>query len=154
MKNFIRILYSFISFSLILLLIFYQKNHIKYNPYELNLFVWADFFHKDTIKKFEKEYNATINLYYYSSNEELIVKLKETKCRGYDLIFPSDYAIKALKKEKLLQALDKTALNFMSHIDKRLLNQQYDLKNQYALPYLWEIYGIGINTQQVSLDFS
>ncbi len=152
MKNIVKMIYTLATFILIFLLVTYLKSDTKDKTNELNLFVWGDFFHEEAIQQFEKEYNTKVNLNHYSSNEELITKLQRTKGDGFDLIFPSDYAIRTLKKKKLLQPLDKKSLSFINLIDERLLNQKYDPDNQYSLPYLWETYGIGLNTKQIPLN--
>ncbi len=82
---------------------------------------------------------------YYTSNEELIVKLKSTGGKGYDLIAPSDYAVKILRTNDLLQIIDTSNLHFFNKIHPILLNQQHDPTNAYCIPFQWEVYGFGID---------
>src|SRR6185369_5108049 len=79
----------------------------KYDKNTLNVFVWGDILEPAVVADFEKETGIKLNFSYYSSNEELIVKLKATKGEGYDLIIPSDYAVNILIKEDLLKKFDK-----------------------------------------------
>lgn len=111
----------------------------------INILVWADLFSAQMISQFEKETGISVYVSYFTSNEELFVKLKSTKGGLYDMIMPSDYMVQQLIDEKLLQPLDTKKLNFMDRLDPRLLNLPYDPANTYSIPYYWGIYGLGIN---------
>jgi spermidine/putrescine transport system substrate-binding protein len=82
---------------------------------------------------------------YYSSNEELIVKMKATRGRGYDLIIPSDYAVKILIEDELLQPIDQDKLLFWKEINQNLLGHHFDQANTYSIPFEWEVFGFGID---------
>ncbi|MBS0627482.1 MAG: spermidine/putrescine ABC transporter substrate-binding protein, partial [Verrucomicrobia bacterium] len=66
-------------------------NFFSYKDHTINVFAWSDILHPDIVADFEKETGIKVKFNYYSSNEELLVKLKATKGEGYDLIIPSDY---------------------------------------------------------------
>lgn len=112
----------------------------------INIFAWGDIFDPTVIARFEKETGIKVHLNYYSSNEELLVKLKATGGAGFDLVVPSDYAIGLLIKEHLLKPLDRTKLGFWRHINPILLNHTFDPSNQYSIPFEWELFGLGIDT--------
>jgi len=154
-KYIIRAIYALIlSFFFILLL--YNPiclwEHRPVNKH-LNVFVWGDLLVPKSIKEFEKETGISVTCHYYSSNEELLVKLKQQKGQGYDIVFPSDYAIKILADEGYLKPLDKKRLDFIKNIDPFLLNQRFDPNNQYSYPYVWETYGIIIDKDQLNHPF-
>lgn len=111
----------------------------------INIFAWGDMLSTTTISEFEKKSGIKVHLNYYSSNEELIVKLKATKGRGYDLVIPSDYAVKVLAQLNLLQEIDKKKLSFYSDLNPFLLNHAFDPDNRYSIPFGWEIFGLGID---------
>ncbi|MCB1110855.1 MAG: extracellular solute-binding protein, partial [Chlamydiia bacterium] len=111
----------------------------------LHLFSWPEILSPETIKGFEEETGIKVVRHYYTSNEELLVKLKATEGRGYDLIIPSDYAVKKLVEEDLLLPLDHSKLDFLDHLNPKLTCQPFDEKNTYSLPYIWEFMGFGIN---------
>lgn len=115
------------------------------NVNTVNVFAWSDILHPDIIADFEKETGIRVRFNYYSSNEELLVKLKATKGEGYDLIIPSDYAVGHLVKEGLLQKIDKSRLSFWKDIDPRLLDHTFDPGNIYSIPFEWEIFIFLIN---------
>lgn len=121
-----------------------------YRPMEsqkpcLNIFSWSDIIPRSLLEDFEKETGIKVRLDYYSSNEELLVKLKNIKGKGYDLIIPSDYAVQILSKEGALKELKKEKLHFTSDLRPFLLNHDFDPGNKYSLPLLWDVYGFGID---------
>lgn len=116
----------------------YQKNTI-------NVFSWSDILDPKVVSDFEKETGIKVNFSYYSSNEELLVKLKATKGEGYDLIIPSDYAVGNLAQERLLKKINKSQLDFWKDINPNLLGHFFDPYNSYSIPFEWEIFLIGIN---------
>lgn len=124
--------------------------HLEKNPQQeaktLTIFTWSSVFSNSFIKEFEKQTGIKVVLDYYSSNEELLMKLKKTGSNGYDLIIPSDYAVPMLKKEGLLQEIDHSKLQFYQDIHPLLLAHAYDPENKYSIPLQWDICGFGINT--------
>lgn len=111
----------------------------------LCIFTWSDVFTPETITAFEKSSGIKVHIDYYSSNEELLIKLKKVKSSGYDLIVPSDYAVSMLKQEGLLQPLEKEKLHFLNDLYPFLLNHEFDPGNICSLPLQWDISGFGID---------
>ena len=116
----------------------------------INIFAWGDLLDPSVIDNFEKETGIRVRLNYYASNEELLVKMKATKGEGYDLIIPSDYAVNVLIESKLLRKIDKNKLGFWKDINPNLLGHSYDPKNEYTIPFDWEIFGFGIDKEYFS----
>jgi spermidine/putrescine transport system substrate-binding protein len=101
----------------------------------------------DIIMNFERETGVKVFLNYYESNEELLAKLQFSGGAGYDLIIPSHYVVKPLIKRGFLKKIDKKSLGFWSQIDPHLLGHYYDPEDEYSIPYMWDVYGLGINRQ-------
>ena len=72
---------------------------------EVNLYNWSNYFPPDLLKKFEKETGIRANLDVYDSNESLLAKLK-AGAAGYDVVVPSDYMVKIMVEEELLEKFD------------------------------------------------
>lgn len=124
--------------------------NFKMLPNEENsivIFTWGDILDPDVVANFEKETGIKVHLNYYSSNEELLVKLRATEGGGYDLIMPSDYAVAALIKENLVKELNRKELNFFQHLNPFLLGHFYDPDNRYSVPFSWEVFGLGIDQE-------
>lgn len=111
----------------------------------LSVFAWPGVFSEEQIKRFEQETGIKVYLSSYASNEELLVKLRATRGHGYDLVMPSDYAVKKLIDEGLLKKIDKQKLNFVEALNPVLMGHSFDLNNDYALPYVWELYLMGMS---------
>lgn len=119
----------------------------KESPHTINLFTWGDYFEDESIiEDFEAETGIKVNLHYYTSNEEMRVKLLANKGE-YDLVIPSDYAVTTLIRERALKPLDHSRLHFLDAIAKPLMGLDYDPENRYCIPNTWEIYGLGVDRE-------
>jgi spermidine/putrescine transport system substrate-binding protein len=112
----------------------------------LYVFAWSDILSPEVIARFEQKTGIKVKFNYYSSNEELLVKLKATRGEGYDLIIPSDYALPQLVKDDLLQKIDKKKFAFWPKINPLLLHHFFDPNNDYSIPFEWEAYLLAYNT--------
>jgi len=113
----------------------------------LNVFAWGDILDPSVVADFERDTGIKINLSYYSSNEELVVKMHATQGEGYDLIIPSDFAVSRLVQENLLKPIDRSKLPFWSELNPLLLGHKFDPENRYSIPFEWELFGLGINSE-------
>jgi spermidine/putrescine transport system substrate-binding protein len=116
----------------------------------INVLSWTEIIDGQKIAEFEKRTGIKVNIGYYESNEELFAKLKVTRGESYDLIIPTDYMVGLLIKNKMVQKLDHSKLTFVSRLNPRLINQPFDPGNLYSMPYLWSVYGIGVDTHYFS----
>ena len=57
--------------------------------------------------------------------------------------------ISKMMSERLLEKLDHSKIKGLENIGKRFLNQSFDPKNQYSIPYFWGTLGIVYNTELV-----
>lgn len=119
---------------------------LKFEENQLNVFAWGDILDPNVVGEIEKETGIKVNLSYYSSNEELLVKMRATGGEGYDLILPSDFAVSLLASQGLLKPIDKSKLDFWNELNPLLLNHDYDRGNHYSIPFEWEMYGFGVDS--------
>ncbi len=119
------------------------------SPDTINVYTWADIFDDSDVIQFEKQTGIRVNLVYYDNSEELITKLQITKGHGFDVIVFGDSCAPDLVKMGLLLPLDQDKLNFWSTLEPRLLNLEYDPYNRYAVPFSWDVYGLGIDQSQL-----
>lgn len=111
----------------------------------LNLYAWAGVIPDATIQQFEKETGIKVNFSTFDSNEVMYAKLKTTKNSGYDIVEPSSYYIDRMHRQDMLLPLDKAKLSNFHNLNPDLLNQTYDPKNSYSMPFIWGTTGIFIN---------
>jgi len=121
----------------------------KKNKEVVNIYNWSEYISEDIIDGFEKETGIKVNYSTYDSNEAMYSKLKLLDGKGYDLVFPATYFIEKMSSEGLLMPLDLTKIPNYKDIDAGLLDQPYDPKNEYSLPFMWCTTGIAVNTKYI-----
>lgn len=116
----------------------------------VNVYNWADYMPSDILDKFQKETGIKVNYTEYDSNETMYAKLKSQPTEVYDVIVPSDYFVDKMRKQNMLQQLDKTQLPNFKNLNPTLLNRPFDPNNNFSIPYLWGTVGIVINSKYIS----
>jgi spermidine/putrescine transport system substrate-binding protein/spermidine/putrescine transport system permease protein len=89
---------------------------------ELNLFIWTEYIPDSVLKDFEKETGIKVNISTYSSNEDMLSKVKSEAVGTYDIVVPSDYMVDLMAKQSLLEELNKTNIPNISNISEDYLN--------------------------------
>ena len=117
-------------------------------PKVLNLYCWANYFSPDVIKRFEEKAKVKVNMDFFSSNEELLAKL-QAGARGYDVIVPTAYLVKALNELKLIVPLGKLDWPELQTLTSRFKAPDYDPTHEYTIPYSWGTTGIAVNRAKV-----
>ncbi|HKI03411.1 MAG TPA: spermidine/putrescine ABC transporter substrate-binding protein [Thermoanaerobaculia bacterium] len=117
-------------------------------PGEVNIYIWTNYLPPEVVADFEQRTGIKVNIDTYDSNEAILEKL-QSGVADYDLVVPSDYMMKVLIPEGLVQTLDHARLPHFKNLDPRFLNQKYDPDNAHSFPYLWGTTGIGYDKQKV-----
>ena len=134
-----KLVFSFSVIILIIIVTFIVSNAGRHNDSSqkiLNVLNWTSYIPDEVIEDFENEYNIKVNYGTYSSNEELLAKLTSSKEGTYDLVFPSDYMVNLMISRGLLESIDHEKFSNIDNINPLFLNQAYDPKNNYSLPFL------------------
>jgi spermidine/putrescine transport system substrate-binding protein len=126
-----------------------SRSSQKERANELHLYSWADYLHPDAIAEFEKRYGLKVIYDTYASNEALLAKM-QAGASNYDVIVPTSYMVKSLKKLGLIQKLDKERLTNFKYTMPRFQNTAFDPHCDYAMPYTWGTTGIGYNSAAFS----
>ncbi len=119
---------------------------------ELRIFTWSNYIEDSFIKEFEAKTGARVKLDYFSSNEELLTKIRasvESGSAGYDLIMPSDYMVHNMIQLGLLQSLDHAQLAFIKDFSKEFQNPEYDPGLKFSVPVAWGTTGVAVETSMV-----
>ncbi len=148
-------LYILIIIALMTMIFLYSPliMHVWKGKPCLTILAWPHMLDGSNVGAFEREYGVTVKIRYVESNEELFTKLNTAKdMSSYDLIMPTDYIVPQLIENNILATIDKTKLNFFSALDSSLLGHYYDPENRYSIPFYWGIYGLGVNSQLVTID--
>ncbi|MFZ4772931.1 MAG: ABC transporter substrate-binding protein [Chlamydiia bacterium] len=139
----IRFFYSILWVFVIYIGIFighYTPSWLSTSENTIDFFCWGDTIEAEQIEEFEKAHGIRVRIHPFSSNEEMIVKLKAMNGKGYDLVCASDYAVRILKEEGLLAPLDHKLIPNEVAISTHLLHQNFDPENEVSLPVEWESY--------------
>lgn len=116
----------------------------------LNIYAWTGEIPDQAIKQFEKETGIKVNFSTYENNEIMYAKLRASKNSDYDLIMPSSYFVDRMKKQNMLETLDKKQLSNWKNINSEFTNPSYDPGCQYSVPFIWGVTGIFVNQQYYS----
>ncbi len=114
----------------------------------LNLYIWSAYVSDETLAKFEKETGIRIRYDTYDSNEALLEKM-QSGVADYDVIVPSDYMVRVMLHQNLLEKIDLNRLPNFKNLSKRFQNLSYDPNNEHSIPFLWGTTGIGYNKKKV-----
>ncbi|MDR2771906.1 MAG: spermidine/putrescine ABC transporter substrate-binding protein [Elusimicrobiota bacterium] len=117
---------------------------------EVNLFIWTEYMPESVIRDFEKETGIKVNVATYSSNEDLLAKVKGSNSGIYDIVVPSDYMIKMMVEEGLLEELDAPSLSNFKNIDPAYINRDFDPQNKFSVPFMAGAAALIINNTKVS----
>jgi len=139
------LIFGFWSFLFFIFLFSPRISHHFKKEKSLNIFTFPQLIDPEYVREFEQKTGIKLRFNYYENNNELLIKMRKTKGRGYDIIIPAGYAVEILKKEGLLKPYDKSKLHFLDTIDKKFLRKYFDPSNDYSIPYIWETYKLGIN---------
>lgn len=117
---------------------------------ELNLFVWTEYIPDDVIEKFEEEYDIKVNVTTYSSNEDMLNKIKSESEGTYDICVPTDYMVEQMINQDLLEEIDTSGLKNYSNLGIAYLDQDFDPGNKHSVPYMGGVATIAVNTSKVT----
>lgn len=134
---------------LLLVLLFLLASSAFAKKEVVYVYNWSEYIPDKVLSDFEKETGIKVIYTTYDSNEVMYSKVKVLQGKGYDVIFPSTYFVNRMRKEGLLQPIDKKQLSNYKNLDPNLLNKEYDPKNDYSIPYLWGSTSLTINTDYV-----
>lgn len=115
----------------------------------VNVYAWSGVIPDAIIQQFEKETGIKVNFSTFDSNEVMYAKLKTSKNPGYDIIEPSSYYIDRMRRQGMLEKLNKEKLTHFKNLNPEFLNAKYDPKNEYSVPFIWGVTGIFINKSHV-----
>ena len=114
----------------------------------VNIYIWTNYLPQEVVDEFERRTGIHANVDTFDSNEAVLAKL-QSGVAGYDVAVPSDYMLKILVPQGLVQPLDHGRLPHLKNLDPLFLNQKYDPGNGHSVPYLWGTTGIGYDQKKI-----
>ena len=113
---------------------------------EVNVYNWGEYIDESIFADFEAETGIKVNYSTFQSNEEMYAAMK-LGGSDYDVMIPSDYMVQRLISENMLEKLDFSNIPNFEMISEEFQNPDYDLKNEYSVPYMWGTVGIIYNSE-------
>jgi spermidine/putrescine transport system substrate-binding protein len=115
----------------------------------VSFYNWGDYIDPAVLEQFTAECGVEVIYDTFSSNEDLLAKL-QGGASGYDLIVPSDYMVTIMVNLGLLKPLDHANIPNLANIGEQFLDPPFDPGNQYSVPYMWGVAGIGYDADKVA----
>ncbi|HEX2621575.1 MAG TPA: spermidine/putrescine ABC transporter substrate-binding protein, partial [Phototrophicaceae bacterium] len=128
----------------------------------LSIYNWATYIGDSTVDDFKKLCGVEVKYDVYDSDESAIARLQQGN-PGYDVSFPTDYAVSIMRRQGLLEEIDFSKVPNFANIDKSYTNKPFDPDNKHSVPYLLGTTGIayrksafpnGISTWKELFDFN
>jgi spermidine/putrescine-binding protein len=113
----------------------------------LNIYNWSDYIDDRTIPLYQAQSNIRINYDVYSSNEDLLARMRSGPT-NYDIIVPTNNFIPTYLKLGLIEPLNTDLMPNLTNLDREFVETDYDPGNRYTVPWQWGTTGIGFNTSQ------
>ena len=120
---------------------------------ELRIFNWANYTNMDLIAKFEKENDVKVTVDIYDSNETMLSKVRAGNA-GYDIVVPSDYTVKIMVDEGLLEKTEPNKMSNYSNIRPEAANVYWDDGRNYTVPWQFGTTALGVDTAKYSGDIN
>ena len=119
----------------------------RVNERLLNIYNWSDYIDDRTIPLFQATSNLRVNYDVYSSNEDLLARMRSGPT-DYDIIVPTSWFIPTYLKLDLIEPLRQDLMPNLTNLDKEFVETDYDPGNRYTVPWQWGTSGIGFNRKE------
>ena len=116
------------------------------NDNVVNVYAWANEIPAGVVQAFEKETGIKVNLSTFENNETMYAKLRASKNPGYDIVMPYSSFVDRMRRQDMLEPLDKSKLTNLKNINSAFVNPIFDPHSAYSVPLLWGITGMFVNT--------
>jgi spermidine/putrescine transport system substrate-binding protein len=114
----------------------------------LNVYNWSDYVAPDTISGFEREFGVRVRYATYEAAEELLAKVWSGNS-GWDVVFPSNAYIPAMREQHLLAPLRHEWLPNFANLDPVYQSPDWDRTLEWCVPYMHGATGTVYNTGSV-----
>lgn len=115
---------------------------------KLYVFNWAGYIPQEVLDEFEEEYDVELVYDTFSANQEMLTKIKSGAVK-YDVVFPTDYFLKDMGENDLLQEINLDNIPNFENIEEDLKDQDFDPGNKYSVPFMYGSIGLAYNKEKV-----
>ncbi len=124
----------------------------KADDSKVYVYNWGEYIDPETMEMFTEETGIEVVYDEFETNEIMYPKV-EAGASAYDVICPSDYMIKKMIDNDLLQKINWDNIpNAKANIGAQYYesSKEFDANNEYSVPYCWGTVGILYNKTMVS----
>lgn len=115
----------------------------------LTLLTWPDYVSPHTLKQFEEEYGARVEVQIVPSAVELVERMKSDQ-PAPDVLVPPDYAVRELSSEHRLHVLDHSQLSNIKYLEARFQKgRPHDPESRVSLIKDWGTTGFMYRTDMI-----
>lgn len=112
---------------------------------QLHIYNWGDYTNPELIKKFEAETGIKVTLDDYDSNETMLAKVRAGNS-GYDIVVPTDYTLRIMIDEGLLEEVKPNELPNFKNVDPQWVDVYFDPDRNYSVPWQWGTTAFAVDT--------
>ncbi len=120
---------------------------------DLHIYNWGDYTNPELIKKFEKQYDVKVTIDDYDSNETMLSKVRAGNS-GYDIVVPSDYTVKIMVDEGLLEKTEPNKMENFKHVRPEFVDIYWDQGRNYTVPWQFGTTNFTVNTDKYKGDIN
>jgi spermidine/putrescine transport system substrate-binding protein len=120
---------------------------------ELHIYNFGDYTSPDLIKKFEDKYKVKVTLDSYDSNETMMSKVRAGNS-GYDIVVPSDYAVKVMSDEGLLEKTEPNTMENFKNLKPDFVHLYFDDGRHYTVPWQYGLTAFTVDTAKYKGDIN
>lgn len=120
---------------------------------ELHIYNWGDYTNPELIKKFEKQYDVKVTIDDYDSNETMLSKVRAGNS-GYDIVVPSDYTVKIMIDEGLLEKTEPNKMENFKNVRPEFVDVYWDQGRNYSVPWQFGTTNFTVNTDKYKGDIN
>jgi spermidine/putrescine transport system substrate-binding protein len=121
---------------------------------ELKLYHWFEYIPQELLDKFETETGIEVTMDTYDSNESMLAALKAGKMGQYDVAVPTDYMVKIMIADGLLDPIAPGELANMGNIAPQWMDVPFDPGRAHSIPYQWGSTAFAVNRDVYQGDIS
>ncbi len=128
---------------------------------ELSIYHWFEYIPQELLDKFAAEYDVTVTMDTFDSNEAMLASLKAGKMGSYDVAVPGDYMVEIMIAEGMLDSFDPSEVPNFGNIAPQWVDVSFDPGRAHSIPYQWgstsfsvnrDVYSGDINTTSILFD--
>lgn len=127
---------------------------------ELRILTWANYLSPQVVQRFQQETGIAVTVDLVNTSEAMVAPLLAGNDR-YDVVFPSDFQVRGLVEQGLLERIGVDRLANFWNVDDVWRVRASDPRNEYTVPHLWgttafvvdtAVYGGNIDSLRLVFD--